>query len=123
MNKFEKFLEIKGITTEQFTAKTADELAGLYNEYNDIQATELKSLVDGKATPEDIDKAVSELRDSQMEQMKNLNEALKEIGLAIKADKEGVSNVSKGNTIREALKSNTDAINFLSFFFKYFSVG
>ena len=110
MNKFEKFLEIKGITTEVYATKSADELASLYNEYNDIQATELKTLVDGKATPEDIDKAVSELRDSQMEQMKNLNEALKEIGLAIKADKEGVSNVSKGNTIREALKSNTDAI-------------
>jgi HK97 family phage major capsid protein len=112
MNKFEKFLETKGITTEVFATKTAEELAGLYNEFNDIQATELKSLVDGKATKEDIEKAVSELRDAQMEQMKNLNEALKEIGLSIKANKEGNSTV-KESSIKEALKSNSEAIKTL----------
>lgn len=112
MNKFEKFLETKGITNEVFATKTAEELAGLYNEFNDIQATELKSLVDAKATKEDIEKAVSELRDAQMEQMKNLNEALKEIGLSIKANKEGNSTV-KESSIKEALKSNTDAIKTL----------
>ena len=112
MNKFEKFLETKGITTEVFATKTAEELAGLYNEFNDIQATELKSLVDAKATKEDIEKAVSELRDAQMEQMKNLNEALKEIGLSIKANKEGNVTV-KESSIKEALKSNVDAIKTL----------
>ena len=112
MNKFEKFLETKGITTEVFATKTAEELAGLYNEFNDIQATELKSLVDAKATKEDIEKAVSELRDAQMEQMKNLNEALKEIGLSIKASKEGNVTV-KESSIKEALKTNVDAIKTL----------
>jgi len=112
MNKFETFLQTKGITTEVFATKTAEELAGLYNEFNDIQATELKSLVDAKATKEDIEKAVSELRDAQMEQMKNLNEALKEIGLSIKANKEGNSTV-KESSIKEALKSNSDAIKTL----------
>ena len=112
MNKFELFLQTKGITTEVFATKTAEELAGLYNEFNDIQATELKSLVDGKATKEDIEKAVSELRDAQMEQMKNLNEALKEIGLSIKASKEGNVTV-KESSIKEALKTNVDAIKSL----------
>jgi len=112
MNKFETFLQTKGITTEVFATKTAEELAGLYNEFNEVQATELKSLVDGKATKEDIEKAVSELRDAQMEQMKNLNEALKEIGLSIKANKEGNSTV-KESSIKEALKSNSDAIKTL----------
>jgi HK97 family phage major capsid protein len=112
MNKFELFLQTKGITTEVFATKTAEELAGLYNEFNDIQATELKSLVDGKATKEDIEKAVSELRDAQMEQMKNLNEALKEIGLSIKASKEGNVTV-KESSIKEALKTNVDAIKTL----------
>lgn len=112
MNKFETFLQTKGITTEVFATKTAEELAGLYNEFNEVQATELKSLVDAKATKEDIEKAVSELRDAQMEQMKNLNEALKEIGLSIKANKEGNSTV-KESSIKEALKSNSDAIKTL----------
>ena len=112
MNKFETFLQTKGITTEVFATKTAEELAGLYNEFNEIQAIELKSLVDAKATKEDIEKAVSELRDAQMEQMKNLNEALKEIGLSIKANKEGNSTV-KESSIKEALKSNSDAIKTL----------
>jgi HK97 family phage major capsid protein len=112
MNKFELFLQTKGITNEVFATKTAEELAGLYNEFNDIQATELKALVDGKATKEDIEKAVSELRNAQMEQMKNLNEALKEIGLQIKASKEGESTV-KESSIKEALKSNVDAIKTL----------
>ena len=109
-NKFKTFLELKGITNEAFALKTVDEVAGLYQEHNEEQALEIKALFEAKADKEEIEKMVSELRESQMEQMKNLNEALKEIGLAIKINKEGDSNVSKGDTIREALKTNTDAI-------------
>jgi len=35
MNKFNSFLTEKGITTEQLKEKTAEELASLYNEYNE----------------------------------------------------------------------------------------
>jgi Skp family chaperone for outer membrane proteins len=73
----------------------------------------IKEDKDYQSIIKDIEKAVSELRDSQMEQMKNLNEALKEIGLAIKATKEGDSNVTKGDTIKDALKSNLEGIKTL----------
>jgi len=105
MNKFEKFLEVKGITKEAFATKTVDEVAGLYNEYNAEQATEIKTLVDAKADKVEIEKMVSDLRDSQMEQMKNLNEALKEIGLSIKKNAEGVV-TPKGETLRSSLEAN-----------------
>ena len=105
MSKFNSFLETKGITKEVFATKSVDEVAGLYNEYNEAQAVEIKSLVEAKADKVEIEKMVSDLRDSQMEQMKNLNEALKEIGLSIKKNAEGVV-TPKGETLRTALETN-----------------
>lgn len=112
MNKFELFLQTKGIANEVFATKSAEEMAGLYNEFNAEVSKEIETLVSTKADKEAIEKMVNDLRDSQMEQMKNLNEALKEIGLSIKASKEGNSTV-KESSIKEALKSNTDAIKTL----------
>lgn len=109
MNKFELFLQTKGITQEVFATKSAEDMAGLYNEFNANVSKEIETLVSTKADKEAIEKMVSELRDAQMEQMKNMNEALKEIGLQIKASKEGNSTV-KESSIKEALKSNVDSI-------------
>lgn len=109
MNKFELFLQTKGITQEVFATKSAEDMAGLYNEFNANVSKEIEDLVSTKADKEAIEKMVNDLRDSQMEQMKNLNEALKEIGLSIKASKEGNSTV-KESSIKEALKSNVDSI-------------
>jgi len=41
---FEKFLEAKGISNEDFALKSADEMAGLYNEFNEAQSEALKGL-------------------------------------------------------------------------------
>ena len=109
MNKFEAFLQTKGITKEQFADKSAEEMAGLYNEFNSKQSEELKSLVDNKADKADIDKAMQELRDSQMEQMKSLNEAIKEMGLAIKASTEGAK-VQRAETLKDALAKKMDVL-------------
>jgi HK97 family phage major capsid protein len=109
MNKFELFLQTKGITNEVFATKSAEDMAGLYNEFNANVSKEIEDLVSTKADKEAIEKMVNDLRDSQMEQMKNLNEALKEIGLSIKASKESNS-VVKESSIKEALKSNVDSI-------------
>jgi HK97 family phage major capsid protein len=109
MNKFELFLQTKGITNEVFATKSAEDMAGLYNEFNANVSKEIEELVSTKADKEAIEKMVNDLRDSQMEQMKNLNEALKEIGLSIKASKESNS-VVKESSIKEALKSNVDSI-------------
>lgn len=112
MNKFNKFLETKGITSEVFATKSAEEMAGLYNEFNEVQAKELSDLVEAKADKTEIEKMVNDLRDSQMEQMKNLNEALREIGLQIKAGKE-TANTSKGESLTEVMKGLKDQISAL----------
>lgn len=78
--KFQKFLETKGIKPEEFTEKSAEEMAGLYNEFNEERQKEIEQLIETKASKEDIAEAVKELRESQLEQMKNLNEAVKQIG-------------------------------------------
>lgn len=103
MNKFNLFLVSKGISSDVFATKTAEEMAGLYNEFNEVQAKELSDLVEAKADKTEIEKMVNDLRDSQMEQMKNLNEALREIGLQIKAGKE-TAKTSTGVSLTEIMK-------------------
>lgn len=109
MNKFQEFLAKKGISNEDFTTKTAEEMAGIYNEFNSELAKSIEELTKASATKEDIQKAIDELRTSQLEQMKNLNEALKEMGLAIKANTEGES-FKKGESLADVLKANKDSI-------------
>lgn len=109
MEDFNSFLVSKGITSEVFATKTADEMAGLYNEFNTIQAKRISDLEASKASKEDIQKAIDTLKESQLEQMKTLNEAIKEMGLSIKALNEPVE-VKRGNTIKDVLKSNIEAI-------------
>lgn len=112
---FSEFLTSKSIDQTKFDAMTAEEKAGLYNEYN----TELKSYietleknVDDKATKEELAKAVSELNSTRLEQMETLNKALNEMGLAIKAGAESTtSEPVKG--LREMLKENKDKISAL----------
>jgi len=48
-----------------------------------------------------------------MEQMKNLNEALKEMGLAIKASTEASKKVTKSNSLREALELKAENLKAL----------
>ena len=112
MNKFQEFLATKGITQEVFATKSAEEMAVLYNEFNSQLAKSIEDLEASKATKEDISKAVDELRNSQLEQMKSLNEALKEIGMEIKANREGVK-TEKTQSLREALKNNNENIKAL----------
>jgi HK97 family phage major capsid protein len=109
---FSEFLASKSIDQTKFDAMTAEEKAGLYNDYN----TELKSYietleknVDGKATKEELSNAVAELNKTRLEQMETLNKALTEMGLAIKAGSEGVkSDPVKG--LKEMLKDNQERI-------------
>lgn len=89
---FLEFLTAKGHTQEVFDGFDAEKKAELYNEYN----TELKNYideleknVDGKATKEDLEKAINQLNEQRLEQMKELNNAMKEMGLSIKALSEG----------------------------------
>ena len=84
MKKFNSFLEAKGINEEAFKAKSAEEIAGLYNEYNDENHANLEALVDSKATKEDIDALKADMNSVRDEQYTHLKEILKQQGLTLK---------------------------------------
>jgi len=84
MTKFQSFLEAKNISQEDFNGKTAEEMAGLYNEYNEKAQSDLTEAISAKASKEDIQAIEKSLKDNQAEQMKALNSTLKEYGVAIK---------------------------------------
>lgn len=105
---FKQFTEGKGI--ESLEAKSAEELAGLYNEYNDAKRVELENAIEAKATKEDIDALKSELMSNQIEQVKALNETLKAQGVAIKKLSEKNSNEVSLMSTKSILAEKADEI-------------
>jgi len=114
MNKFESFLNEKGINKEQFSAKSAEEMAGLYNEYNEKNATLLKQLVEKgqEDNVEAINSLKQEIAENTKLQMKSLNETIKQYGLQIKKLSEQEKSDSKGvlNSIRKGLDLNKETL-------------
>lgn len=82
--KFSDFLSEKNISQEDFSGYDAEKQAELYNEFNESKSNELKDMIEAKASKEDIEALKDELNKSRVEQMKSLNAALKEQGIAIK---------------------------------------
>lgn len=82
--KFKDFLQTKGISEADFATKSAEDMASLYNEYNEAQRVELTKAIESKASKEDIESLKNSLVENQNEQLKSLNEVLKAQGLAIK---------------------------------------
>ena len=112
MNKFESFLTEKGINKEQFTAKSAEEMAGLYNEYNEKNATLLTELVEkGQEDNAEVIKSLKkEITENQIAQAKALNETLKQHGLMIKklSEQEKVDGSGVVNSVRKGLDLNKE---------------
>lgn len=110
------FLESKGLTEASLKEKSAEELAALYNEYNEVKRTELENAIETKATKEDIDSLKAEIKTAQVEQMKALNETLKQHGVAIKkltqAEKE--TGVGHLNSISKGLEDNREVLTKMS---------
>jgi HK97 family phage major capsid protein len=107
--KFELFLETKGLTTISFAGQEAEEMAKLYNEYNEEARKALEDAVAKSASKEDIESLKSEIASSQKEQMVQLNKTLKEYGLAIeKLNKDNQANslTAQASDIRKALEEN-----------------
>ena len=117
--KFIKFLEKKDIkATSEKTIETvvselsAEKLAGLYNEYNEEKSNELKNLVEAKSeeNAEAIKELKAELLDARTEQMKHINENLKQQGIALKKLTEAEKTERKGaNDLRTSLEKNWEA--------------
>lgn len=109
MTKFDKFLETKGLTAATFAEKEAEEMAKLYNEYNDEARKALEDAVAKSASKEDIESFKAEIATAQKEQMIQLNKTLKEYGLAIEklnASNSSRSLTSTASSIKDVL--NTD---------------
>jgi HK97 family phage major capsid protein len=107
--KFELFLETKGLNTISFANQEAEEMAKLYNEYNEDARKALEDAVAKSASKEDIESLKSELATAQKEQMVQLNKTLKEYGLAIeKLNKDNQANslTAQASDIRKALEEN-----------------
>ena len=108
-SKFELFLETKGLNTISFANQEAEEMAKLYNEYNEEARKALEDAVSKSASKEDIESLKSELATAQKEQMVQLNKTLKEYGLAIeKLNKDNQANslTAQASDIRKALEEN-----------------
>lgn len=84
MNKFDLFLQEKGIGKEELAKKGAEDLAGLYNEYNEKTSADLKASIEAKASKEDIDALKAEIVKTNLEHTKTLNDTLREVGVSIK---------------------------------------
>lgn len=112
MTKFQSFLEVKGITSEEFKAKSAEEMAGLYNEYNEKAQADLNAAIEAKASKEDIQAIEKSLKENQAEQMKALNATLKEYGVAIKklSSEEKAAKDGEHVSIFKALSSQKDGL-------------
>jgi len=112
MKNFNSFLEAKGISTEDFKGKTAEDMAVLYNEYNEKTRTDLAAAIEAKATKEDIDSLKSELENNRVEQSKALNAALKEYGVAIKklTEREKEAKAGEVDSIAKGLEANKEIL-------------
>lgn len=82
--EFKKFLQEKGVDPAKLEEKSAEELAGFYNEFNEKKRKALEEAIEGKASKDDIAKMQDDIKQAQTEQLKQLNEVLKEHGVMIK---------------------------------------
>jgi HK97 family phage major capsid protein len=110
---FLEFRQSKGITDEQFAEMSAEKKAELYNEYN----TELKAYIDGlesniegKATKADLDKAISDLNASKAEEMKLLNDNMREINARFKAMNENGGKPDAAKGLRQYIEENSEVL-------------
>ena len=97
---FKGWLAEKGHEIKEDTS--AEVLAGYYNEYNEAKRAELEAAIEAKAE-EKITALKAEIAESTAEQLKSLNAALKEQGLAIKKVADGV--ISQSEKEEVSLKS------------------
>ena len=105
--------EFKIKTAEELEGMTAEELAGYYNEYNDFQRKEIEAKIEAKASDSEVKELRTKLDNVIEQQVKTLNEALKEQGLKIKkltdAEKTEKALTTFG-TVHKALTENKEIL-------------
>ena len=113
MNKFDLFLQEKGIKKEDLASKGAEDLASIYNEYSEKNSAELTASIEAKASKEDIEALKSEIIKTNIEHTKTLNEALKEYGVAIKklSKREKEDAAKQTSSLYEGLKDGKETLS------------
>jgi HK97 family phage major capsid protein len=102
--KFSEFLAEKGVELEGLSA---NEQAGLYNEYNEKREAELTAKIENKASKEDIAALKSELADQRKEQYDALKDLLKKESKKI-ADKKSADTIKEESFSAALVKSLSD---------------
>ena len=111
MKGFKDFLSAKSISEDQYKEKSAEEMAGLYNEYNEKTREELVAAVKADTT-ELVSTLKSELQTNIVEQQKALNDTMKEYGISIKKLTEAERELAATGTatMLDSLKDNRDKL-------------
>jgi len=110
MEKFEEK------SAEVLAKMTAEELAGYYNQKNAFTSEEIKALKESAKTSnevaEELKVKLATLEADKIEQLKSLNETLKQHGVAIKklTEQEKSDRTEKGETIFDSLKKHVDLL-------------
>lgn len=116
MKTLKNYLASKEITMDAFKEMEAEEQAKIYNELNKSNAEAFEALQkDVNTTKEEIEKAKEEARAIQKEQMENLNEVLKQHGVAIKklTEQEKKQTPNDEGSLRKALEDNVEKLKTL----------
>lgn len=115
MKTFNEWLTAKGVTEADFATKSAEEQAGMYNEYNDGLRVKLNELQESesanKSELESLKNEFSKIRDEQMETLKS---ALKEQGATIKMLKDGQTSSVTHKSLKASLKENLETLKTMS---------
>ena len=65
---FNAFLDAKGVSKEEFSKKSAEDQAGLFNEYNDEVRAEIAKLQEKGASKEEVNKLIEDLKSNLVSQ-------------------------------------------------------
>lgn len=112
--KFKDFLKKKGISEDDFKAKSPDEMAELYSEYMEALGKDFNEKLKDAASQDDIDKAVKglltadDLKDyATKKQIEDLNKTITDLEeKANKFAEEGIESNKSGMTLRESIKQS-----------------
>jgi len=109
-------MDFKTKSAEEIGKMNTEELAGYYNDLNNFKKKELESLIDMQKKANDakiadeIKTLKAELASNQVEQLKSLNETLKQHGLMIKKMSETSNKEVSINSIEKSLSENKDVL-------------
>jgi len=109
MKDFNEFLAGKSITAEQLKEKSAEELAGLYNEYTNDASEKLHKLVAEKASQTEIESLKDELSKVRDIQAKELTARIQELGVQVKKlSEKGANEVGVLSSVRTTLNEKAE---------------